>query len=102
MEEKQKLTDVSLVCMVLLTFEYAFAEGKKEHYTIDEMYNQLVEFFNIEKDKVEQVMEEMCVCNICGKWQKKESDGGETIAYTLQSFKLKDGVVRVFSETPDM
>jgi hypothetical protein len=100
--EKQELTDVLLVCMVLLTFEYAYAQDKnKMHFTAEEMFAQLSNFFNIEKDRVQAIMDEMCTGNILGKWEKKEKDTEEsTIAYTVQSFKLRDGVVRVMDETP--
>ena len=99
--EKGELTDVMLVCMILLTFQYTFnSEKGKSHLTADELFESLQKFFIIDKSRVEATLYEMCVGNICGQWLRKYPDGTEVHEYTLKSFQLRDGNVRVVDMTP--
>jgi hypothetical protein len=99
--EKVELSDVSLVCMILLTFQYSInGTAGKTHLTIDEIFENLDKFFKIEKSRLESTIFEMCVGNICGQWLRKYQDGTEVHEYTLKSFELKDGDVRVLDMTP--
>jgi hypothetical protein len=99
--EKNELSDISLVCMILLTFQYLINEKTgKTHLTADELFESLDRFFKIEKSKVESTLYEMCVGNICGQWIRKSPDGTETHEYTLKSFQVRDGNIRVVDTTP--
>jgi hypothetical protein len=99
-EEKKELTDIMLVCMILLTFQYSFTGDDKSHLTIDELFDKMSKYFIVEKSKIESTLYEMCVGNICGQWLRKYPDGTEINEYTLTSFQLKDGNVRVIDTTP--
>lgn len=99
--EKGELSDISLVCMILLTFQYSInGSAGKTHLTVDDLYESLEKFFIIEKSRVESTIYEMCVGNICGQWLRKYPDGTEVHEYTLKSFQQKDGDVRVVDMTP--
>jgi hypothetical protein len=98
--EKVELTDVMLVCMILLTFQYSIKGTSKTHLTIDELFESLDRFFLIEKSRLESTIFEMCVGNICGQWLRKYQDGTEVHEYTLKSFELKDVDFRVLDMTP--
>jgi hypothetical protein len=99
--EKGELTDVMLVCMIMLTFQYSInGTAGKTHLTVDELFTSLDRFFIIEKSRVESTLYEMCVGNICGQWLRKSPDGTEVHEYTLKSFQLRDGEVRVVDMTP--
>ena len=47
--ERGELTDVMLVCMIVLTFQYSIKGTGKTHLTIDELFESLDKFFIIEK-----------------------------------------------------
>ena len=99
--EKNELSDISLVCMILLTFQYLNNEKTgKTHLTADELFESLERFFKIEKSRVESTLYEMCVGNICGQWLRKYPDGTEIHEYTLKSFQVRDGDIRVVDMTP--
>lgn len=98
--QKQEITDVHLVCMILLTFNYAQTESKK-NFTSNEMFERIENFFNVTKERVVDTLEAMCSGNICGKWQRNNEDGSTTVHYTKHTFVIKEGVLRVLDEQPE-